>query len=486
MVKSLSFFVFWLIGSTAQAAANKLILTQKDVADLVLKQSLQSKEVDLKYQTYRFAPIEVASKLDWVFSLEGGTETDRSQLASVATVTDYDLQRMKTSFSLAKSWITGTTTTITFGRVSTKANLDLATVSASTTVINPNTADVLGLNIEQSLWNNFFGSADRAQIRAAEKLYESQVLLRRDELQEVVLQGLRVYWTAYMAQENLTEALNSRERYEKLVASVRKKSGLGYSSPGELSQVLAEAELRNQNVKTASLSYVKAINDLGTYLSIAKDTEIELRIPQSIPELPQLKKINLENLRPLKSQKLKIDSAEESLSYTRSTTQPILNLVASYAGSGVDEKSSQSFNEISSGAHPKTYIGVKFAYSFGSNGADESILNKRLLRDLEKLRFDQQTRAIEDKVLLAEKKVEATYQLAISSNKHKELTEKTVQELTRTFNQGRTDISLLIEAMNKYFASEVSLVSSIGDYYIALNEWAAVRDELIPENGESF
>lgn len=481
------FALLFFLGSTIGAQAQtKLVLTQKDVADLVLKQSLHTKEVDLKYQTYRLAPILVLDELDWTFGLEIGNQTDKSENLSAASgvVSDYDTQKMLTTLSLSKSWITGTKTTVTFGRTSNRANLDSTTITAGTTVINPATADSLGFTLEQSLWNNFFGQTHRAQIKSAEKLYQSQVVLRRGELQDAVLEGLRIYWKAYVAQENFAESLNARERYEKLSAAVKKKSSLGYSSPGELSQALAESEVRNQKVKTNSLAYLQALHELGEYLNIDKNAEVELRVPQSIPDLPLLKKISVEELRPIKSQKLKIESKEEELLYTQSKNRPVLNLVASYTGTGVDEKSTQSFNEISSGSHPNTYVGIKFAYSFGSNSAAEQELNGRLNRDLEKVKLAQQTRELENKILLAEKKVEETYQLALSYNKHKDLREKALLELNKTYSQGRTDISILIEAMNKYFESEISLVKSIGDYYIALNEWAAVRDELIPETGE--
>ena len=75
----------------------------------------------------------------------------------------------------------------------------------------------------------------------------------------------------------------------------------------------------------------------------------------------------------------------------------------------------------------------------------------------------------------------ATYAIAQSSMKQKDFFDKAVQELNRTYTQGRTDIKTLIDLMNSYFASEVQLSRAIGDYQIALNELAASRDELIAD-----
>ncbi|MNL71977.1 hypothetical protein D3C87_1972140 [compost metagenome] len=69
----------------------------------------------------------------------------------------------------------------------------------------------------------------------------------------------------------------------------------------------------------------------------------------------------------------------------------------------------------------------------------------------------------------------------MSSERQRGFRDRAAKELTKTYNQGRTDISILITALNNFFNSEVVYQSAIGKYHIALNEWAAVRDELIAD-----
>ena len=38
--------------------------------------------------------------------------------------------------------------------------------------------------------------------------------------------------------------------------------------------------------------------------------------------------------------------------------------------------------------------------------------------------------------------------------------------------------------MNNFFDSEIQYSQAVGNYATALNEWAAVRDELIPDDSE--
>lgn len=56
-----------------------------------------------------------------------------------------------------------------------------------------------------------------------------------------------------------------------------------------------------------------------------------------------------------------------------------------------------------------------------------------------------------------------------------------MNELNRSYTQGRTDIRNLIDAMNALNTTEVAHSRAVGDYFIALNEWAALRDELIKD-----
>ncbi len=69
-----------------------------------------------------------------------------------------------------------------------------------------------------------------------------------------------------------------------------------------------------------------------------------------------------------------------------------------------------------------------------------------------------------------------------------EFREKALNQLQKSFNLGRVDINLLIDAMNKFFSAKVQHTRAVGDYFITLNEWAALNDELVVniESGEKL
>lgn len=489
MVKSILIFLTSAISATvwAQApapatssAAKVITLNQKTVAELVLKQGYVTKEVNLSFQRLRLDPVKALAAYDWNAVIESGFEKDKS--ASVLTsssqsIATYD--RYQTKATLTKPFTTGTTLGLELSRLSQKVEFDTLPSSVPPT---EQTLDSAGILLEQALLGNFFGVADRAIVNAAELTYMASEITRADELENAVLHALRKFWQSYVAQESFREAVNSRDRYQKLVDAVKRKTSLGYSNPGDLPQVQAEFETREQAVKKTSYEYLKSTEDLLTMLALDAGTEIKFEIPKEIPPVPKLPAKKVEDLRSIRSQKLKVEAAEETLTAANSDSYPTLNFVGRAYTSGVDETAEGSFSDLSSGSRPKYYVGLRFQYNFGSGIQEETIIYNRLNRDLQNSILSRQLQETTDLGIQTERRVQALYAITLSSQKQRQYLERASQELNRSYAQGRTDISILITAMNKFFDSEVTYLRALGDYAISLNEWAAVRDELIPDD----
>lgn len=466
---------------TAAQKAPEITLNQRTVAEQVLKTGPKAQEVNLKYQQYRLEPVRALSAYDWRLLLESGYEYDylATLLSGGGISNKVKYERLRTTVSLQKPFTSGTLLGVEFNRLSQKATNE---GGGTITPVPEQTLDSAGLILEQAILGNFFGVADRGIVNAAELTYEANKIARADELEEVVLASIRQFWNAYVAQENFREASNSRDRYKQLVDAVRRKTSLGYSNPGDLPQVQAEFEAREQKVKSASTDYLKAMDDLITLLGLEPNTTIKFDVPKQVPPVPKLIEKSVEDLRVVRSQKLKTEAAQESLSAAKSLSYPSLKFIGRVYSSGVDESSENAYSELISGTRPKYYAGLRFEYNFGSDIQNETIINRKLTKDLEETRLRRQLAESEDLEMQTQRKVQAAHAIALSAEKQKNFREKASQELNRSYNQGRTDISLLITAMNNYFDSEVQYSRAVGDYAIALNEWAASRDELIPDD----
>ncbi|MCB0368943.1 MAG: TolC family protein [Bdellovibrionales bacterium] len=476
--KVLSLFFASLSISVFAAKDETITLTQKKMADLIIQKSFKVLETDLKFEQNKLAPYQAKSLYDWKWSLESGYEIDKTE--SLSLIGDYRFERYKTTAAISKSLLTGTTLSFQAARTSQKKEGDSYSTSAQA-ASNQYTLDSWGVNIEQSLWGNSFGTADRLKIQSAENLYKAQNILRNDELQNIVLDGLRLYWNAYVAQENFKESINSRDRYLKLVNSIRRKNSLGYTSPGELNQVLAESESREQSVKSSSEEFLKQTENLVTLLNLEPGSKIDFQTPESLPPLPADVPKDPKSIRAIKSQELKVQIAKDQMAEIKSSDKPKLSLIAQLSATGLNETSTDSFSELTRGHNPKMYVGLKLSHSFGSDVQEQEYLNKKALADMQTAILERNVSEFKDKQAQAYRKAQVALQLVNSVKKQKDYREKALNELNRSYAQGRTDIRNLIEAMNNYFSMEVAYSRAVGDYFIAINEYVALKDELIKD-----
>lgn len=467
-----------LLNSTI--ASEKMVLTPNVVADLILKQGSKTLEANISADLTRYEVSKIWAQYDLTFALETGYQKSKyvgGTSGGLSTSSELDESYITTS-SLKKAFTTGTQAEVALTRTDIQSDL----VSPPLTGAKPQSTRMsLGLTLTQNLWKNFFGSSDRNAVVAAEKTYQSAQTSRLGTLQDLVLSALKSYWKAYVAQENLKDSLEARERYEKLVGSVKKKSGYGYANPGELPQAQAEYEIRVQAVKAASADFLSATEDLVTLLGLPRDTDFIFPEVKDFPAPPLMSDIDQKQLRAIKSAKLNFEAAEAYKKSVESKNRADLSLVAKVFTSGYDEKKSDAETQFFSGTQPLTYIGVKYQYSFGSGSADEEILNAKLKADLQKIISERTVSEVQDKLQQSNRNVINKYNLAVSAKNQLSLREKAVSELQKTYTQGRTDIGLLIDAMNKQTTTRAQYITALGDYQVELNQLAALRDELIPE-----
>lgn len=463
----------------AQPSGEKLRLDQKAVAERILKNSPQAKIDNLTSELARLEYATALSNLDWALTATGGLRRDESEPLTGGIIDRTD--SLVTSVKLEKPLITGTTLSLEYARLSNQYDF---TTGSTPTFNSSLTGDTLTLKLTQALWNNSFGRATRADVSAAEKTLEQARLQRLVSLQETVLRGIRLYWETFTARRNFEESVAARDRFVKLVESVRRKNSFGYTNPGELAQTEAELLVQEAKVKTESLTLLSKMDELKNFLDIPPGSEVDIVAPLEVPAIPALPTTALENLRAFRIQNLKLNSSELKEVAADSRSGPSLALVAELGANGVNDKASDSFNEMISQDNPQAYLGVLLTHQFGSGLQSERALNARLNKQIATLTRDTEVRKLTEKENFLRRQVQATYANALTSKSQKEFRQKAVQELQRSFNQGRTDISLLIEALNRYSAAEVNYAVTLGQYQIALNEWAAFRDELIPSQLE--
>lgn len=489
-----SVFAFLIFGtpvthSLAQAESARVspnssyVLTPEEVIRLTLTQGNQAKEIRLQVAQNRLAEVVVQSSYDWRLNLESGFEYDRSKSWSPWMGSDAKYERLKTSISLERFLTSGTWLGFEINQLSQKANFG-TTSSGSTSTLIPAEASQqsTSLFLEQSLLGaNSFGQTDRAQMSAAHQTALAVEILEADDLQHVVLANLRQFWETSVAEKNFQQSIAAQSRYTELVNVIRKKTKLGFANPGELFLAQAELELRNQNVISSKNDYLLKKGLLLTALNLPPHTELAFHFPMTLPETPSiLLPTSLDHLRPLRSQKLKAGAAEAALTAAKSQEGIDFRLVARATMTGAEDSSEEALRESFSLSHPKYYAGIKLSHAFGSETKSETIKNRLATLALEKNRYEKITTETQESLLQSQRRIQSTFATCVSASALAGFRKKAVQELSRSFQQGRTDFRILIEAMNNEVAAEVSLTRSLAEAQLALIEFSALKDELIP------
>lgn len=464
--------------TAAPASVEKMRLSQNDVAALVLSRSDRAVEANLNSELPRVDLARVQKTYDWFLS--GQTGFERSRFESLSGYGNIEDQTLATSMMLSKAWQTGTKSSLEWRRNSYRSEYSPLS-PAFTNMPAEQTQDIFGVSIEQSLWRNAFGYSDRRKVRAASMDYHAATITRAQDLQDAVLAGLKSFWGAFIAQELVKQSSQSIERYEKLVNTVRRKSSFGYSLPGELAQTQAELESKKQLLKSNSLDYLQQTDSLLEYLGLPPNKEIDFATHVELTPPPRLNPVDITTLRAYKAQAMRLESSTIKAEASSSDEHPNITLVGQVYGAGLEKQASDSVGEALSGSHPKYYVGVRFEHNFGSGAQSEETVSIKIQADLAKIRLERMKNQVEINLLNAERDAKVKYAQVQSTKEQLTLRERAMNEMNKAYTQGRTDITNVIEAMNRMFDIEVSYSRAIGDYQISLAQWVSLRDELIPD-----
>lgn len=485
----------------ASATTWAIELSPQDVVDLALKQSLNVKKSELTAQQAEANAEAVRGTYDLIFKLAPKFEyTEAESLTGTSNPID---RTWTLSSSLTKALASGTMLTLQYDRISQESALS----SFSSSLRRPTAAlDALTLTIRQSLWRNIFGQADRATLDSADAGTLSARMVREEALEEVVLKSLTLYWAAFVAETQLRENTAARQKYQELVKAVRRKVGFNLSSPGELPRLEAEFETSDSRVKQSSRSYLAAIDELRTALQMSnsasnqpsntapslastetsKETvtfKVQILEPTDLPVIPKLAAVDIMALRPYKIAQLKAQIADWDRTVARSSSRPKLDLVAVSKATGVDDTSDRSFSEMASGSKPTYTLGLELEWpldsaTFRGKTAVAELAYQSTTLDL-KLAED----TLRDGIANAERAAIANRETALSTIEVVNKRTRVVRELEASYRQGRTPLVELIRSFNDLFAAQQERAKAIGDYQVALNQWAAYRDELVKNEG---
>lgn len=467
----------WLLCLAPQAALAKISLSPQNVVDRILQKNPDARLAELNAQT-AFAKYSQSLGV-YDLKLLGSVKWTRDRAQGLPP-SPYESTEDKTVYynlGVEKYFSTGTGVNLSYEETQLESRLSTGGITAG--LLPRYASNVFGLALRQSLVKDSFGYASRLLIDINQAAVENAKNSRDEDLEKVLLDSMSSYWDAFSAQEALKYALQSREKYQKLVNSTRSKARYNLNEPGQLSRLEAELEVADQKVKSASYSYLVLSENLLQKLKFPMTEEIEFVIENRIPPLPKLEDKDLDSLRPMQISKSDLEQKKKDLSRVHNLTLPQVDLVGGVKSVGVDRNRTDSFSEMTAGNHPIYYVGVEVSYALDSELNRGNLAQAKVNRQIAEANYEKTIDSMNALMDWDEKNVTLKYQLAKSGEALVDLRGKVVREMEAAYRQGRQPLVELIRSYNDLIAAQQDFARAMGQYHIALNQWAATRDELV-------
>jgi len=455
-----------------------LELSIDEVTEVALKNSLDIQIAKFDAYISRTSKDEAESIFDTVFSAE--SSYNRDKLESASSLAGTDTRETIFSLGLEKKLPSATTLSLEATNTKTKTNSAFAT-------LNPYTEAELEFSVTQELGKNFFGLADRSDIKITKIDIENSEFVSLDDIELALYEVQKSYWKLVLRQEELLIAQDMLKEAEKLYEIYQQKQDLGLTEPSEFLAIEALVKTRQSNLNLASLARETAKNDLLFLINkgdfqqeiILKDV---LSIPVEKADLYQALNRAVEVRRDYKRIKNDLKKNKIDLVVKENALWPQIDLEATFTRNNIDTGRSKVWGDIFSDGADEVFFRISLEVPLERRQA-RSQLRKA---DLEKSRYLLKFKRIERLIL---QEVNDKVNQVNTMQNQVELFKETVtihrQKLDYQINRlktGRSDSDTLISYEEDLLKARLSLADYLFRYRAALIELELVQNSLLDKH----
>lgn len=461
-----SFFQSTLHAQTKSVTTE--ILSPQKVIEMVEQRSLENMESRVRVLQSEFSFYLLDANYKWKASAEYGFDRDRTPSTSNSALLQTD--KYGSQLTLSRNFLSGTLLNFQWLNADSTSQYNNGNANYR---YNQNT---ILLTVEQLLFPNFLGRTDRSLNAAAEKDLEAQRIQNQIDLEDQKIKAVDLFWTAYNARGTLEESRRTVQSYENLAKTVRRKNNFAFTSPGDLQQALVEYETRKQNLRDDDVNFQKSLQTLKDFLGFDLSTQIELH-PENWEGFAHPFTGNISALKRFQYQKNKSLAADALNNAVENKDNVQLSLVGKYGRAGLQSNFNDSVRDFEKDSQDHSYIGVKLSYIFDNDSARSESGLRRAQASLESTRLQRKDVDLQEQIRVAYDKLNSSKDNIQVTQTILELREKVVQEQNRTFSQGRTDISILIDSMNKLSTARLNVDRARANFQTTLLQYLFLTDQ---------
>ncbi len=450
-------------------------LSLDEVMQLALSNSLDIQIA--KFDTYieRASLGEAESIFDTFLKAEASYDLNKQMSPLVASASRE--KEVFYSTGIEKKLSTGTTVILDIAnsRNSTNSN------AVSNSPYNEASA---GLSLTQELGRNFFGLADRSQVKVTKIDIENSELTSLNDIEKSLFDVQVAYWGFVLRTKELMVAKDMLIQANKLYNVYKEKYSLGLAEKGDFLAVEALVYARKSEVEVAGLARETEKNNLlflinnGYFSQNIKAEDTLVCVLESVNLAKSLEGA-INHRRDYKRIENDLKKSGIEIIVKKNALWPQIDLTATYSRNNISGDRRKSWENISQNSNDEVLVKVGFKFPLENREAksvleQESLSKQKLLLELKKTERDilREINNSVSKVNTMLKQVEL-FQSTVEIHAEK------LAEQVKRINYGRSNSDTLITYEQDLLNARLKLATYRYRYRVSLAELELAKNSLL-------
>lgn len=462
--------------SLSGAEESIISMSRQDVLSTASLNNLDIKLAELDAE-YRRLDYEISkSVFDTLF--EGAVNYNDDQLERTTVILGTRDLTANYDVGLSKKLPTGTKLELDFTNQRDYSNSAFATVNSAHT-------SALGVSIRQPVGKNFFGLADRGNIRIVRlNVYQSDL----DSLSRIegsLAQTEMDYWQVVFYSSVVELKIRLLDQAQQLYELYKDRFERGIAEEVDLYAHEANVNIRKIELAEARTDLLDAVNrlkldlDLNGLYHIVPEDELELE-PEKTLYLKELKEA-ISYRRDYEAAQKNIEAMDVNVVIKKNSLWPEIDLVASYTRNGIDTDGADAIEDIIDENNREYYLGIDVSMPLENTAAraeykQAKIGKRRALIYLKKLELSIATE-INERV----RKLNSSADKIKKWQEIVKLQRAKLAEQEEMIRYGRSSSDLLIRYQDDVAAAELNLANAYLQYHLSSVRLLQAKNTLLNE-----
>ncbi|MCK4912411.1 MAG: TolC family protein [Candidatus Omnitrophica bacterium] len=455
-------------------------LSLEDVSRLAIENSLDIQIAQYDAYISRTSLDDARSIFDTIFTAEASY--NRNKKAQANSIAGSDAKEHSFSLGLEKKLPTGTTLSLDAIATKTKTNSAFST-------LNPYNEALVGLTVKQEIGKNFFGLADRADIKLTELDIENSEFTSLDDIEEIVYKAQKAYWNLVLKDEEVVIREDIFKTAKRLHEIYKNKNSIGLVEESELLAIEALVYTRESDLTVANLGQETAKNELlfllnkGDFKNKVKPKD-KINVEPSTVNLYRVLEEAINSRRDYKRIRNELKKSEIDLVVKENALWPQIDLEATFARNNINADRGSAWEGLSSNANDEIALTLTI---------EVPLENREAKSELEKIRLE------DSQLLLRLKRVERLIlqeindkvnQVNSSDNQIRlyqsiiKLHQRKLDNQIKRIGYGRSNADTLIQYEDDLLKARLALATNSYTYKVALIELDLVKNVLLDKYWE--